>query len=176
LEKTSIFRIYCAIPAAPVGDFCADSLLEKTSIFRTYCATPAAPVGDFCADSLLEKTSIFRTYCATPVAPVGDFCADSLLEKTSIFCTYCATPAAPVGNFCADSLFGKDFNFSHLLCYSVCTRRRLLRGVSHARVVSTAPRGEFGVVECRRLPVRSFSTCLNFCGGFLWVYCMAPPH
>jgi hypothetical protein len=88
--------------------------VEKTSILRT-CAIPAAPVGDFCTDNLLGKTSIFRTYCAIPAAPVGDFWADSLLEKTSIFRTYCAIPAAPVGDFCADSLFGKDFDFFALI-------------------------------------------------------------
>jgi hypothetical protein len=49
----------CAIPAAPVGDFCTESLLEKTSILRTSCAIPAAPVGNFCTDS--------------PAAPLGDF-------------------------------------------------------------------------------------------------------
>jgi hypothetical protein len=47
LEKASILRTYCAIPAAPLGDFCTESL--------------AAPLGDFCAESLLEKTSILRT-------------------------------------------------------------------------------------------------------------------
>jgi hypothetical protein len=78
------------IPAALVGNFCAEGLLEKTSIFRTYCDSPAAPLGDFCTEGLLEKTSIFRTYCASPVAPLGDFCTESLLEK--------------------------DFDFSHLLC------------------------------------------------------------
>jgi hypothetical protein len=59
----------CAIPAALVDDFRADSLSEKTSVFRTYCVVPVAPVSDFCADSLLEKTSVFRTYCAIPAAP-----------------------------------------------------------------------------------------------------------
>jgi hypothetical protein len=80
------------------------------------------------------------------------------VEKTSILRTYCAIPAAPVGDFCTESLFGEDFDFAHLLCYSGCTLRRLLRGVSHARVVSAAPRGDFGVVECRRPSMRSFST------------------
>jgi hypothetical protein len=75
-------------------------------------------------------------------APVGVFCAHLLCysgctrrrllrgvfwKKTSIFCTCCAIPAAPIGDFCAESS-GKDFDFSHLLCYSGCTRRRLLRG------------------------------------------------
>jgi hypothetical protein len=71
--------------------------------------------------------------------------------------------------------FGEDFNFAHLLCWSGCTRRRLLRGVSHARVVSAAPRGDFGVVECRRPSMRSFSTyCVlifagDFCGYIAWL-------
>jgi hypothetical protein len=45
---------------------------------------------------------------------------------------------------------------------------RLLHGVSHARVVSAAPRGDFGVVECRRPLMRSFSTycALIFAGDF----------
>jgi hypothetical protein len=156
LAKTSILRTYCASPAAlvgdfctenpaaPLGDFCTESLLANTSILRTYCASPAASVGDFCTESLLAKTSILRTYCASPAAPVGDFCTESLLAKTSIFCTYCASPAAPVCDF----LHGK----------SGCALRRLLRGVSHARVVSAAPRGDFDVVECRRPSMRSFST------------------
>jgi hypothetical protein len=141
---------------APLGDFCTESLLAKTSFLRTYCASPAAPVGDFCTEnpaaplgdfcteSLLAKSSILLTYCASPAAPVGDFCTESLLAKTSILRTYCASPAAPVGNF----LHGK----------SGCALRRLLRGVSHARVVSAAPRGDFDVVECQRPSMRSFST------------------
>jgi hypothetical protein len=70
--------------------------------------------------------------------------------------------------------FLEDFDSAHLLCYSGCTRRRLLhgesgctlrrllRGVSHARAVSAAPRGDFGVVECRRPSMRSFSTVALF--------------
>jgi hypothetical protein len=71
--------------------------------------------------------------------------------------------------------FGKDFDFAHLLCYSGCTLRRLLHGVSHARVVSAAPRGDFGVVECRRPSMRSFLTCCvlvfvgDFCGYITWL-------
>jgi hypothetical protein len=67
-----------------------------------------------------------------------------------------------------ESLFEKDFDFAHLLCCSGCTLRRLLRGVSHARVVSAAPHGDFGVVECRRPSMRSFSTycVLVFAGIF----------
>jgi hypothetical protein len=55
--------------------------------------------------------------------------------------------------------FGKDFDCAHLLCYSGCTLRRLLRRVSHARVVCAASHGDFGMVECRRPSMRSFSTC-----------------
>jgi hypothetical protein len=136
---------------------------------------PAAPLGDFATEGLLKKTSILRTCCAILAAPLGDFCTVSLLEKTSILRTYCASPAAPLGDFCMDSLFGKDFNFAHLLCYSGCTLRRLLPRVSHARVVSAAPRGDFGVVECRRSSMRSFSTyCVlvfvgDFCGYITWL-------
>jgi hypothetical protein len=67
LEKTSILRTCCAIPAAPLGDFCTES--------------PAAPLGDFCTESLLEKTSILCTYCASPAAPLGDFCTESIFRK-----------------------------------------------------------------------------------------------
>jgi hypothetical protein len=35
--------------------FSTGSLLRKTSIFRTCCASPAAPLGDFCTDSLFEE-------------------------------------------------------------------------------------------------------------------------
>ena len=51
---------------------------------------------------------------------------------------------------------------------SGCILRQLLRGVSHARVVCAASRGDFGVVECRRPSMRSFSTCyiLVFAGDF----------
>jgi hypothetical protein len=73
--------------------------------------------------------------------------------------------------------FGEDFDFAHLLCYSGCTRRRLLhgvsgstlgrllRGVSHARVVNAAPRGDFGVVECRRPLMHLFRHWLSFLRG-----------
>jgi hypothetical protein len=69
-----------------------------------------------------------------------------------------------------ESLLEKNSDFAHLLCCSSCTLRRLLRGVSHTRVVSAAPRGDFGVVECRRPSMRSFSTycVLVFAGDFCW--------
>jgi hypothetical protein len=47
--------------------------------------------------------------------------------------------------------------------------------VSHARVASTAPHGDLGVVECRRPSMRSFSTyCVlvfagDFCGYITWL-------
>jgi hypothetical protein len=78
--------------------------------------------------------------------------------------------------------FGEDFDFAHLLCYSGCTRRRLLHGesgctlrrllheVSDVRVVSAAPRGDFGVVECRRPSMRSFSTLALFFAGDFCLY------
>jgi hypothetical protein len=40
-----------------------------------------------------------------------------------------------------------------------------LRGVSHARVASAAPRGDFVLVECRRPSTLSFFD-VDFCGGF----------
>jgi hypothetical protein len=61
------------------------------------------------------------------------------LRKTSIFRTCCA--------------------------WSGCTLRRLLRGVSHARVASAGPCGDFVLAECRRPSARSFFD-VNFCGGF----------
>jgi hypothetical protein len=42
-------------------------------MLHTYCASPAAPLGDFCTESLLEKTLMLHTYYASPVAPLGDF-------------------------------------------------------------------------------------------------------
>jgi hypothetical protein len=141
---------YCASPAAPLGDFCTESLLEKTSILCTYCASPAAPVGDFCTKSLLEKSSILRTYCASPAAPLGDFCTESLLEKTSILHTSYASPAAPLGDFCVE-------------CRT--------RGWPALPLAVTLM---WSNAEVRRCGL--FRHCLNFCGGFLHVYYMAPPH
>jgi hypothetical protein len=40
-----------------------------------------------------------------------------------------------------------------------------LHGLSHARVASAAPRGDFVLVECRRPSMRS-SFDIDFCGGF----------
>jgi hypothetical protein len=54
-KKTSILRTYCAIPAAPLGDFCTESLLEKDFNYCTCCSVPAVPLGDFCTENLLEK-------------------------------------------------------------------------------------------------------------------------
>jgi hypothetical protein len=118
----------------------------------------------------LEKTSILCTYCAVPAAHLATFVWRVFLEKTLILRTYCAVPAAPLGDFCTESLFGKYFDFAHLLCCSGCTLRRLLRGLSHERIVSAAPHGDFGVVECRRPSMRSFLTycVLVFAGDFGW--------
>ena len=44
------------------------------------------------------------------------------------FRTCCAGPAAPLGDFCADSLRERLRVLSHLLCWSGCALRRLLRG------------------------------------------------
>jgi hypothetical protein len=98
---------------------------------------------------------------------------ESLLGKTSILRAYYS--GCTLRQLLHGESFGKDFDFAHLLCYSGCTLRRLLRGVSHARVVSAAPRGDFGVVECRRPSMRSFSTCCvlvfagDFCGYITWL-------
>jgi hypothetical protein len=91
LRKTSNLCTCCASPAAPLGDFCTDSLFEKTSNLRTCCASPAAPLGDFCTDSLFEKTSNLRTCCASPAAPLGDFCMDCRTRGVAV--------AAPRGDF-----------------------------------------------------------------------------
>jgi hypothetical protein len=166
-------RACCASPAAPLGEFCTDSLWRKTLVSHTCCASPAAPLGDFCTDILLRKTSIFRTCCASPAAPLGDFCTDSLWRKTSVLHT-CASPAAPLGDFCTDILLRKTV-FAHLFCWSGCTLRRLLRGLSHARVANAAPRSDFVLIECRRPSMRSFFDVI-FAGDFLRVYYMAPPR
>jgi hypothetical protein len=89
-------RTCCASPAAPLGDFCTDSLFEKTSNLHTCCASPAAPLGDFCTDSLFEKTSNLRTCCASPAAPLGDFCTDCRTRGVAI--------AAPRDDFCVGQM------------------------------------------------------------------------
>jgi hypothetical protein len=142
-------------PVVPGGDLCAGNLLEKTSILRTYYASPAAPVGDFCTES--------------SAAPFGDFCTVSFGEDFDFAHLLCYSgcthrrllrgeSGCTLRRLLHGESFGEDCDFAHLLCYSSCTRRRLLRGVSHARVVSAAPRGDVGVVECRRPLMRSFST------------------
>ena len=48
---------------------------------RTCSAGPAAPLGDFCADSLRDRHRIFFALVVlSPAAPLGDFCADSRLR------------------------------------------------------------------------------------------------
>jgi hypothetical protein len=132
-------RTCCASPAAPLGDFCADSLRGRLRFLRTCCASPAAPLGDFYAHSLRGRLRFLRTCCASPAAPLGDFCADSLRGRLRFLHTCCASPAAPLGDFCTD--------------------------LSHARMASAEPRGDLVVVECRRPSSQSFFDAC-FCGGF----------
>jgi hypothetical protein len=133
----------------------------------------AAPLGDFCTESLLEKTSILRVYysgCTLRRLLRGE----SFGKDFDFAHLLCYSGCTLRRLLCGES-FGKDFDFAHLLCYSGCTLRRLLRGVSHPRVVSAAPRSDFGVVECRRPSMRSFSTCCvlvfagDFCGYITWL-------
>jgi hypothetical protein len=140
---------------------------ERLRSLRTHCVVLAAPLGDFCTESLLEKTSILLTYCAIPAAPLGDLCTESLLQRLRLSHLLCCS-GCTLRRLLHGESFGKDFDFAHLLCCSGCALRRLLCGVSHARVVSAAPRGDFGVVECRRPSMWSFSTycVLVFARGF----------
>jgi hypothetical protein len=127
-------------PAAPVGDFCTESLLEKASILRAYysgCTLRRLLHGesfgkDFDFAHLLFRLHPLTTFarrvfwkrlrfCAlivlSPAAPLGDFCTESLFWKRLRFCALIVLgPAAPLGDFCMESLFGKDFDFAHLLC------------------------------------------------------------
>jgi hypothetical protein len=57
-------------------------------------------------------------------APVGGLCpgvSGEIFDFPRLF-----RPAAPVGVFCVESC-GEDLDFAHL-CYSGCTRGRLLHG------------------------------------------------
>jgi hypothetical protein len=168
-------------PVVPVGDLCAGNLLENTSILRTYYASPAAPVGDFCTES---PAAPLGDFCTGSFGEDFDFAhllcysgctrrrlshGESFGEDFDFAHLLCYSGCTRRRLLHVES-FGEDFNFAHLLCYSGCTRRRLLhgesgctlrrllRGLSHARVVSAAPRGDFGVVECRKPSMRSFST------------------
>jgi hypothetical protein len=116
-------------------------------------------------ESFLEKTSILRTYYSG--CTLRRLLHGESFGKDFDYRTCYVVPAAPLGDFCVECLLQR-LRLSHLLCCSGCTLRRLLRGVSHARVVSAAPRGDFGVVECRRPLMRSFSTycVLVFAGDF----------
>jgi hypothetical protein len=126
-------------------------------------------------ESLLGKTLILRTCCAIPAAPLGDFLRGESLGKDFDFAHLLCYSGCTLRQLLRGESFGKDFDFAYLLCYSGCTLRRLLHGVSHTRVVSAASRGDFGVVECRRPSMRSFSTyCVlvfagNFCGYITWL-------
>jgi hypothetical protein len=121
----------------------------------------------------LEKTSILRAYysgCTLRRLLYGES-----FRKDFDFAHLLCYSGCTLRRLLRRESFGKDFDFAHLLCYSGCTLRRLLHGVSHARVVSAAPRGDFGVVECRRPSMRSFSTyCVlvfaeDFCDYITWL-------
>jgi hypothetical protein len=57
-SSTFIMSVWRAYSRSLRGQFgvgiSTGSLLRKTSIFRTCCASSAAPLGDFCTDSLFE--------------------------------------------------------------------------------------------------------------------------
>jgi hypothetical protein len=159
------FCFCCASPAAPLGDFCTDSLRGRLRFFCTCCASPAAPLGDFCTDSLRGRLRFFRTCCASPAAPLGDFCTDSLRGRLRFFRTCCASPAAHLGDFCTDSLRGR-LRFFRTCCASpAAPLGDFCADLSHARVASAEPRGDVVLVECRRPSSRSFFNAC-FCGGF----------
>jgi hypothetical protein len=134
-----------------------ESLLEKTSILRTYCSVPAAPVGDFCTESFGEDFNFSHLLCYSGCTHRRLLRGESFGEDFDFAHLLCYSGCTRRRILHGES-FGEDFDFAHLLCYSGFTRRQLLQGVSHARVVSAAPRGDFGVVECRRPSMRSFST------------------
>jgi hypothetical protein len=76
---------------------------------------PAAPVGDFCTESLLGKASILRAYYSG--CTLRRLLHGESFWKGLRFCALIVLiPAAPLGDFCTESLFGKDFDFAHLLC------------------------------------------------------------
>jgi hypothetical protein len=211
-------------PAAPVGDFCTESLVKDFDlyvlivVFRLhpeatlvrslfwkrlrFCTLiiPAAPLGDFCTESLLQRLRLSNLLCCSSCTlrrllrgeSFGkdfDFvhllcCAGCTLRrllhgesfgKDFDFVHLLCCSGCTLRRLLHGESFGNDFGFAHLLCCSGCTLRRILRRVSHARVVSAAPRGDFGVVECRRPSVRSFLTyCVlvivgDFCKYITWL-------
>ena len=66
-----LYQFGCALRRLLCGVFVIDFGFSCTC-----CAGPAAPLGDFCADSLRGRLWFFCTCCASPAAPLGDFCAD----------------------------------------------------------------------------------------------------
>jgi hypothetical protein len=113
--RLRLFRICCASPAAPLGDFCADSLRGRLRVFfRTCCASPAAPLGDFCADSLRDRLWFLRTCCASPAAPLGDFCTDSPRDRLRFLRTCCAVRLHPWATS-ARIVLAVDFGFCALV-------------------------------------------------------------
>jgi hypothetical protein len=58
-SSTFIMSVRCACSQSLHGQFgvgfSTGSLLKKTLILRTCFASPAAPLGDFCTDSLFEE-------------------------------------------------------------------------------------------------------------------------
>jgi hypothetical protein len=154
---------YCASPAAPVGDFCMESGFVHLLCWSGCTLRRLLHGGWFCALIVLVRlhpwtTSARRVFWKrlrffVPIilaAPLGDFCTESLLEKTSMLHTYCASPAAPLGDFCAE-----------------CRTRGW-------PALPLAVTSMWSNAEDRRCGF--FRHCLNFCGGFLRVYYMAPPH
>jgi hypothetical protein len=125
-ERLRVAR-YCASPAAPLGDFCAELFLFLVEDFvsRTCCAYLAAPLGDFCTECLLVKDFVSCTCCAYPAAPLGDFCTECLLVKDFVSRTCCA--------YLHGVSFSKRLCIAHLLSLSGCTLRRLLHGVSFSK-------------------------------------------
>jgi hypothetical protein len=91
-----------------------------------------------------------------PAAPLGNFGTES--------------PAAPLGDFCTESLLEKT-SILHIYC-----------------AIPVAPLGDFCTESLLEktsifhtycaIPTAVFfdMLCLSFCGGFLRVYYMAPPH
>jgi hypothetical protein len=84
LDQTSILRTYCAILAAPLGDFCAESLVQRLRLLHLLCCS-GCTLWRLLHGESFGSDFVFRTCCAVPAAPLGDFCTESLLEKTTIF-------------------------------------------------------------------------------------------
>jgi hypothetical protein len=103
----------------------------------------AAPIGDFCTESLLGTTSIVRTYYSG--CTLRRLWHRESFEKEFNFahllcysgCTLRRLLHGESGctlrRLLHGESFGKDFDFAHLLCYSGCTLRRLLHGESFGK-------------------------------------------